>query len=97
MTETHSMVHLSQSLPSPPEHALLSSPPQQGGFPPNFHMPPGFQRQRSLEVAPPSSLHSPSTSSDSSSLCSGSNASYEAPGGIFEADGMETSKLSQTC
>jgi hypothetical protein len=78
------MVHLSHSLPTPPDS--LSSPPS---FP-TFNMPPSFQRQRSLEVAP--SLPSPSTSSDSSSMCSGSNTSFEGSGAVFEADGMETSE-----
>lgn len=82
-SETHPMVHLSHSFPTPPD----PSPPSFSGF----HLPPSIQRQRSLEVAP--SLPSPSTSSDSSSLCSGSNTSFEGGGPVFEADSSETSEF----
>ena len=106
-TEMH---HLSHSLPTPPDS--LPSPPLTSPFPPSpfhhhhqqHHMPPGgpppgFQRQRSLEMAATPTLPSPpATSSDSSSLCSGSNTSFEGMGGaggggaVFEADGLENSK-----
>lgn len=82
--EIHTMMHLSHSLPTPPDS--LPSPPS---FP-TFHIPPSFQRQRSLEMS--ASLLSPSASSDSSSMCSGSNTSFEGSGPVFEADGMEMSE-----
>ena len=59
---------LHHSLPTPPES--VASPPKQV-----VHPPFPIQRQRSSEFVPP--LPSPSTSSDSSSMCSGSNASVD--------------------
>lgn len=82
--ETHAMMHFSHSLPTPPDS--LPSPPSFTSFP----QPPTFQRQHSLEMA--ASLTSPSTSSDSSSMCSSSNTSFEGSGAVFEADGMEMSE-----
>ncbi len=90
------MVHITHTLPTPP-HSV--SPPS---FP-SYHFSPTtrssgmvFSRQRSLESAAASSMASPSTSSDSSSMCSGSNASFEGGGtgstGVFEPDSWESSK-----
>ena len=82
--DAQAMLHLAHNYPTPPES--LSSPTSL----PTFHMPGSFQRQRSLELAAP--FPSPSTSSDSSSMCSGSNTSFEGGGAVFEPDGMEMSK-----
>ena len=71
-------VNLSHSLPTPPES--VACPPV-----PAFQ-PPVIQRQKSSECVP--SLPSPSTSSDSSSMCSGSNASFDAQS-VFDGDGGE--------
>lgn len=73
--------NLSHSLPTPPE--MTMSPPIPQYYPPNM------QRQRSNEFVV--SLPSPSTSSDSSSMCSGSNASFDTQA-LFEGDKSDTSK-----
>lgn len=73
----HSIHH---NLPTPPE--CTSSPPI-----PSI-IQPSMQRQRSVEAVP--TLPSPSTSSDSSSMCSSSNASCDAQS-VFDAD-SESSK-----
>ncbi len=75
--------HFSHSLPTPPE--LAASPPTLF-----YHHPPVMQRQRSSEMmtAP---LPSPSTSSDSSSMASGSNISFETQ--AFELDRNDSSEL----
>ena len=65
---SHSPTCILHSLPTPPES--VASPPN-----PVIQLPIPIQRQRSTEFVP--LLPSPSTSSDSSSMCSGSNASVE--------------------
>ena len=73
--------HMPHSLPTPPE--LATSPPM------FQHYPPVIQRQRSNEI--PISIPSPSTSSDSSSMCSGSNASFDTQA-VFEVERSDTSE-----
>ena len=74
--------HTPHSLPTPPE--MAASPPIIF----QYH-PPGIQRQRSSEF--PVTLPSPSTSSDSSSMASGSNTSFDNQA-AFEMDRNDTSK-----
>lgn len=72
-------VNLSHSLPTPPDMAV--SPPVLQYYPPIM------QRQKSNEFV--ISYPSPSTSSDSSSMCSGSTASFDTQA-VLEGDGSDT-------
>ena len=79
--------HLSGTPPS-------ASPPSFSSYRFPHGSAPSFQTQRSTENGGPSSLASHSTSSESSSMCSSSNTSFEGGGGggVFEIDGLESSK-----
>ena len=87
-----SSLHPSSSTepPHPPSlHHNLPTPPECASSPPiPSIIQPSMQRQRSVEAVP--TLPSPSTSSDSSSMCSSSNASCDAQS-VFDTD-SESSK-----
>ena len=76
-------INLSHSLPTPPEN--VGSPPTL----PTFQPPPPILSSKSAAELR-AALPSPSTSSDSSSMCSGSNASFENQS-TFEGERNDTS------
>ena len=70
-------INLGHSLPTPPEY-IGGTPSFSPPTPPCSSQPPPFQQISSKSAAElKAALPSPSTSSDSSSMCSGSNASFE--------------------
>lgn len=89
-------INLSHSLPTPPENiggVPSFSPPQHSAYP----LPQPTPNQSSQILASKSAaelraaLPSPSTSSDSSSMCSGSNTSFDNQSTTFEGDKSDSS------
>ena len=81
-------INFSHSLPTPPENigAPSFSPPT----PPSCQPPPQILSKSAAELR--AALPSPSTSSDSSSMCSGSNASFDNQSS-FDGEKVDSSKF----